>query len=161
MYQVKPLVVLGERKASNYVMCSKRCCIDANSVTIQGLGFSFLPLSGSQSTGHRFFQSFQFLSFCSSITAQDTRCTWAATTQFKGLFIWWESQLQHLLPGLLSWQNWTRRQHLLELWVPEGNRIKVNKWGTLLKNMITIWKPAVVPSAAIKSQPKGSKGYKG
>lgn len=50
-YQVKSLVILRERKAFCFVMCSKRCNINANSVTIHILGFSFSFLSGSQSTG--------------------------------------------------------------------------------------------------------------
>lgn len=50
---------------------------------------------------------------------------------------------------------------MLELWVPEGNQIKVNKWCTPLKNMITVWRSPVVPAVAIKSQPRGSKNYKG
>lgn len=50
---------------------------------------------------------------------------------------------------------------MLELWVPEGNQIKVNMWCTLLKNMITVWRSSIVPAAAIESQLKGSKSYKG
>lgn len=50
---------------------------------------------------------------------------------------------------------------MLELWVPEGNQIKVNKWYTPVKNIIKVWSSVVAPAGAIKSQPKGSKSYKG
>lgn len=57
-YQVKALVILGERNAFFFVMCSKRCGINANSVTIHRLGFSVSPLSGTQSTGQALSVSF-------------------------------------------------------------------------------------------------------
>lgn len=50
-HQVKPLVILEERKTFSFVTCIKRCSIYANFVMIHRLRIPFIPLSGSQPPG--------------------------------------------------------------------------------------------------------------